>query len=159
MKITIFLKIINIFLSAGYIYIISTTNLIDAWFSVSLIFISISLLVRSICFVQDSKLWFGSFLLFVGIFGIFTYFYNLPFKLTYPIYILIFGFSSFLVFAIFRQNIHLKVFVLCFFEVLLLSIYKFAYLTLLEFCILQTFYLLFVISKLFVRAKINTRSN
>lgn len=134
-------------------------SLRDVWFSVWLILVSFPLLVRSACFVQDSKLWLGSFLLFCGIFNLYCNFYDLPLKTVYPVYIFIFGLASLLVFAIFRQNIHLKVFGICFFEVVLLGIYKFAYITLIEFLFIQIAFLLFVIFKLLVRAKINTRSN
>ena len=122
-------------------------------------FLSIPILIKSAYFVQDSKLWLGSFLMFIAIFNIYVHFYGLSFENIYPVYILIFGLSSFLVFAIFRQNIHLKVFVICIFEVLLLSIYKFAYITIIEFIFIQVLFILFVITNMLVRAKINTRSN
>ena len=159
MKITILTKIFNFVLLSLYIILITLLNLNKVWFSLALILISIPILIKSMYYVLDSKLWFGSFLLLCGVFGVFKTFYGLEFTFIYPIYILIFGLSSFLVFAIFRQNIHLKVFVICFFEVVLLSIYKFAYISLTEFCFIQAAFLIFVLTNMLVRAKINTRSN
>ena len=129
------------------------------WFSLFILFLSITLLIKSAFFVQDSKLWFGSFLLFVAIFNIYIHFYNLRLAIVYPLYILIFGLSSFLVFAVFRQNIHLKVFVICLFEVILLDIYKFDYINMIEFIFIQVAFILFILTNMLVRAKINTRSN
>ncbi len=159
MKITIFLKIFKFFLFILYILCLTNSTLKEIWFSLALLFLSFPTLIKSAFFVQDSKLWIGSFLLFTSIFNMYKHFYGLEFKLIYPIYILIFGISSFLVFAIFRQNIHLKVFVICVFEVILLSIYKFAYINLFEFVFVQICFLFFVLANLLIRAKINTRSN
>ncbi len=159
MKITIFLKIFNLFLICLYAFCLFNIELRQVWFSLFILFLSIPILIKSAYFVQDSKLWLGSFLLFIAIFNIYVHFYGLRFSFVYPVYILIFGLSSFLVFAIFRQNIHLKVFVICVFEVLLLSIFKFAYITTFEFVFIQVIFVLFVITNMLVRAKINTRSN
>lgn len=159
MKITILKKIINSVLLSLYFILICMCDLHNIWFSLALILISIPTMIESGVFKLDSKLWLGSFLIMCGVFGICKTILNLQLQDFYPIYILIFGLSSFLVFAIFRQNIHLKVFVISFCEVLLLSIYKFAYVSLLEFWFVQIALILFVSSNLLVRAKINTRSN
>ena len=129
------------------------------WFSSALVLVSIMLLFRSAIFVQDSKLWLGSFLLLSGVFGVYKQFYGINLFMTYPVYIFIFGLSSLIVFAIFRQNIHLKVFVICSLEVLLLGVYKFAYVNFLEFLFLQIALALFVLTNMAKRANINTRSN
>ncbi len=129
------------------------------WFSSALVLVSIMLLFRSAIFVQDSKLWLGSFSLLSGVFGVYKQFYGINLFMTYPVYIFIFGLSSLIVFAIFRQNIHLKVFVICSLEVLLLGVYKFAYVNFLEFLFLQIALALFVLTNMAKRANINTRSN
>lgn len=159
MKITNLIKTVNCILLISYIIILISFNLYNIWFSMALIFISIPTLIECAFFKLDSKLWFGSFLMFCGVFGVIKTILGLSFSFVYPMYILIVGLSSFLVFAIFRQNIHLKVFVISFFEVLLLGIYKFAYVTLIEFWLLQIAFLLFISSRLLIRAKINTGSN
>ena len=159
MKINIWIKILDCFLFLVYLFLITMTPLKRAWFSIFMIFFSIPLFFKSAFFVQDSKLWAGCFLLLCGTFGVYLNLYDLPLSVYYPIYILIFGLSSFIVFALFRQNIHLKVFVLCFLQVLLLCIYKFAYISLIDFIILQIAFALFVLTRLLIRAKINTRSN
>lgn len=159
MKITIFLKILNFILFIIYCVGLSLFNFKTIWFSFFITLLSIPILIKSAYFVQDSKLWLGTFLLFSGILGFYKTFYNLPLKLIYPMYILIFGLSSFIVFAIFRQNIHLKVFVICLLEVILLGIYKFAYVNLMEFLFIQIALIIFVVTSLLIRAKINTRSN
>ncbi len=159
MKINIFLKILNFVLFLTYCLSLTMFNFKTVWFSLFITLVSIPILIKSAYFVQDSKLWLGTFLLFTGIFGFYKTFYGLSLKLVYPMYILIFGLASFIVFAIFRQNIHLKVFVICLLEVVLLGIYKFAYITLLEFWFIQIALVIFVLTSLLVRAKINTRSN
>ena len=159
MKVTSLTKILNISLCAVYIVLVIMYRLYNIWFSIALTLISIPTLIQSVVYKLDSKLWFGSFLMQCGVFGIVKTTLNLSMADVYPIYILIIGLSSFLVFAIFRQNIQLKVFVISFFEVLLLGIYKFAYVTLMEFWLLQIAVLMFIFTNLLVRAKINTRSN
>ena len=159
LKITITLKMINVLISIIYIILLLIYNLKEVWFSLAISLISVPILIKSIYFNLDSKLWLGSFLLFNGLLGMVKYFFNFSFELIYPIYILTIGLASFSVFTIFRQNIHLKVFVICFFEVLLLDIYKFALITFVEFLLIQIIFVVFVLTNLFVRAKINTRSS
>ncbi len=159
MKINILLQIVDVCVLGLYIVLMFTSAFQKIWFSTSLVFMSVLLLLRSAFFVQDSKLWLGSFLMLCGVFGVYRQFYDMNLFIIYPIYILIFGLASLIVFAIFRQNIHLKVFVLSILEVLLLSIYKFAYVNLWEFVFLQVALVLFVLTNLAKRANINTRSN
>ena len=137
LKITIALKIINVLISVIYIILLLIYNLKEVWFSLAIILISVPTLIKAIYFNLDSKLWLGSFLLLNGILGVVKNEMNLSFSIIYPIYILTIGLASFSVFAIFRQNIHLKVFVICFFEVLLLGIYKFALITFVEFLLIH----------------------
>ncbi len=129
------------------------------WFSTALVLVAVMLLLTSAFFVQDSKLWLGSFFMLAGVFGVYKQFYGFDLFNVYPVYIFIFGLASLIVFAIFRQNIHLKVFVICTLEVLLLGIYKFAYVNLWEFVFLQVALVLFVLTNMAKRANINTRSN
>ena len=129
------------------------------WFSTALVLVAIILLLASAFFVQDSKLWLGSLLMLSGGFGVYKQFYGFNLFNVYPVYIFIFGLASLIVFVIFRQNIHLKVFVICSVEVLLLGIYKFAYVNLWEFIFLQVALVLFVLTNMAKRANINTRSN
>ncbi len=159
MKENILLKIVDVCLLGFYVFLMFTPAFQKIWFSTALVFVAVMLLLRSAFFVQDSKLWLGSFLMICGVFGVYQQFYGINMSIIYPIYIFIFGLASLIVFAIFRQNIHLKVFVICSLEVLLLGIYKFAYVNLWEFVFLQVALLLFVLSNLAKRANINTRSN
>lgn len=159
MKVNILLKIIDVLLIGLYVTLIFFPAFQKIWFSTALVFVAISLLLRSAFFVQDSKLWLGSFFMLCGVFGVYKTFYGINLSIIYPIYILIFGLASFIVFVIFRQNIHLKVFVICSLEVLLLGVYKFAYVSLWEFIFLQVALLLFVSLNMAKRANINTRSN
>lgn len=159
MKATRILRVFDILLLGIYIALMFSPAFQRVWFSSALVLVSIMLLFRSAIFVQDSKLWLGSFSLLSGVFGVYKQFYGINLFMTYPVYIFIFGLSSLIVFAIFRQNIHLKVFVICSLEVLLLGVYKFAYVNFLEFLFLQIALALFVLTNMAKRANINTRSN
>lgn len=159
MKANILLKIVDACVFGLYIALMFVPAFQKIWFSTVLVFISVMLLLRSAFFVQDSKLWLGSFLMLCGVFGVYRQFYGINLFIIYPVYILIFGLASLIVFAIFRQNIHLKVFVISALEVLLLGVYKFAYVNLWEFIFLQVALILFVLTNMAKRANINTRSN
>ena len=159
MKITIYLKYLELALIFLYGVLLFIPNIRTIWFSTFLIMSSIPLFIKSLYFLQDSKLWLASLLLQFGIFGVLCQNFKLTIDMIYPMYVLIFGFSSFLVFVIFRQKIHLKVFVICVLEVVLLGIFKFEYISLVEFLFLQIVFLTYIIFKLLERLIINFRSN
>ena len=159
MKVNILLKIVDGLLIGLYVALMFMPAFQKIWFSTALGLVAITLLLASAFFVQDSKLWLGSLLMLSGVFGVYKQFYGFNLFNVYPVYIFIFGLASLIVFVIFRQNIHLKVFVICSLEVLLLGIYKFAYVNLWEFVFLQVALVLFVLTNMAKRANINTRSN
>ena len=148
MKISIILKILKALFFVVYLFFLLLPNMTNIWFSLLLVFISILILFKAVCFVNDSKLWLGTFLLCVACFDILKVLFQLDFNDVYMIYIFIFGFASLQVFVFFRQNIHLKVFVFCTLEVLLLGISKFAYVTEFEFWYMQIMFLIYIISRL-----------
>ena len=133
MKATIVLKILKVVFCAIYIFLLTLPNMINIWFSLFLVFISILLLAKAFVFMHDSKLWLGIFLLYTGCFNIIKYLANFKFGDIYWVYILTFGVASLHVFVVFRQKIHLKVFVFSAIQVLLLGILKFAYIDEFEF--------------------------
>ena len=159
MKINILIKISRYILLSTYIVCILFTKLYNVWFSLALIFVSIPTLIKSAYYNLDSKLWFGVFFILSGILGIYLQSKNLDIQNFYYLYILLFGVSSLLVFSIFRQNIHLKVFVFSFFEVLLLVIQRLKLLTSFEFWLVQVVIILYIIIDLTKRAEINIGSD
>ena len=159
MKINILIKINRYILLTLYIVLVLFTKLYNVWFSLALIFVSIPTLIKSAYYNLDSKLWFGVFFMLSGILGIYMKSLNVDIQNFYYMYFLMFGMSSFLVFSIFRQNIHLKVFVFSFFEVLLFSIQRLKLLTSFEFCLVQGVIILYIIIDLTKRAEINIGSD
>lgn len=159
MKINILIKINRCILLTLYIVLVLLTKLYSVWFSLALIFISIPTLIKSAYYNLDSKLWFGVFFMLSGIVGIYMKSINIDIQNYYYMYILMIGVSSLLVFSFFRQNIHLKVFVFSFFEVLLLVIQRLKLLTSFEFGLVQGVIILYIIIDLTKRAEINFGSN
>ena len=159
MKINILIKISKYVLLITYIMCLIFTELKCVWFSLALIFIAVPMLVKSAYYNLDSKLWFGVFFMLSGILGIYMKSINSDIQNFYYMYILLFGISSLLVFSIFRQNIHLKVFVFSFFEMLLLVIQRLKLLTSFEFWLVQGAIILYIIIALGKRAEINIGSD
>ena len=159
MKITKITKLTNVILTLIFFVLVFYFNFRPIWFSLSLIFLSISQLLFAIFLKLDSKLYLFSILFFCGAFGIIKYYFSLPLSYYYFVYILILGLASLLVFAFFRQKFHLKVFVICALEVLLLVVYKMDFVTILEFSVLEIAFLLFIIQSISNRVHVNTRSN
>lgn len=94
-------KFINISLSRFY-------------FPCFLIFVGLSLLFKFIIFKNESVLWFSCILfLFSGAIFL-TYFSTLTFKTFWPVYIIIPGFCSFVVGAVFKNYLHLSLAFACF---------------------------------------------
>lgn len=152
-------KIFNAFLLVLYFAIIYCFNLENIWFSLALVFLSVPSLFSLVTQKLDSKLHQFSLLFYCGIFGILQNYYNLPAKDFYFVYIFIFGLASFSIFVFFRQKFHLKIFVICSCEVLLLIMYKIQYVTILEFILLEIAFLLLISQNLAKRIYVNTRSN
>ncbi len=159
MKITRITKLINVILTLLFFILVFYFNLKPIWFSLSLIFLSTSQLFFAIFLKLDSKLYLFSILFLCGVWGIVKFYYAMPLSFYYFVYILILGLSSFLIFAFFRQKFHLKVFVICALEVLLLVVYKMEYVTILEFVLIEIAFLLFIIQNISKRVHVNTRSN
>lgn len=159
LKATQIVKIIDVCLIILYVFLLAFGGQTKIWFSLALILLSVPSFFRAYFFRLDSKVYLGSILLFCGLFGIFTQRYQLDLKVFYPAYIFILGLSSFLVFVFFRQKFHLKVFVICILEVLLLVVYKLLYISLVEFLLLELAFLIFLSTNISTRIFINTRSN
>ena len=159
LKITQTIKLIDCFLIILYTCSITIGKLQNIWFSLALICLSVPCFFRAYFFKIDSRLYLGTLLFFYGIFGVCIIHYNLDLKMYYPIYIMIIGLASFFVFAFFRQKFHLKVFVICLLEVLLLVVYKLLYISLMEFLLLELSIVIFILANVSKRVFINTRSN
>ncbi len=159
LKVTQIIKLTNIILLALYLLLLVFAKLQNIWFSLALIFLSVPCFLRSYFFKIDSRLYVGVLLLLCGIFGVLVNYYNLNLNVYYPTYIMIVGLASFFVFAFFRQKFHLKVFVICLLEVLLLVVYKLLYISLQEFLLIELSLAIFIIANISKRIFINTRSN
>ena len=127
------------------------------WFSLALVFISLPLFFRSLFFHSDSSLYSSSLLLWCGIAGIFKNVYMVDMALFYPIYIFAPAFASFIVFVVFRQKIHFKLFALIFLEVIILISYKLNYIPSQIFLLINICYLTALGLWFIVRLSINTR--
>lgn len=129
----------------------------DVWFSLALVFLSLPVFVRSIYFKSDSSLWVSSLLIWCGISGIFKNAFLIDMSLFYPAYIFSLSFASFVVFLFFRQKIHLKLFALILFEVIILVSYKLNYIPSVVFLFANISYCTIIAVWFVVRLLINTR--
>lgn len=143
---------------ALYFIVIFVFELTDNWFSISLIFIGLYQLYLAIKYKRDSSTWFGSLLLYYGVFGIVMPVYYSVYNLTTALYIFGISFASAITYLFFRQNIHAKVVAIFTIQMLLLVVFECNYLMLTEFILLQILYTAYVVSNLIQRIKINTRS-
>ena len=135
MKRTIILKGLEVCLAITYACCMLYFG--EFWYSFFLIFLSIPLAFKAAIFRHDSKLFGAVFLALCGGLGIYLKVISADWIMYIISYIFSAGIAAFTVFTFFRQNIHLKVFAICIFEVLLLSIFKFAYIKLVDFLIIQ----------------------
>ena len=101
----------------------------NIWFSISLFLIGAYAILYSAVYKLDSELYFGSLTMSFSVVLTLKKIYEIPFFKFYPIYILCFCLASLSVFVAFRQNIHLKMFAILFFEVIILTSYKLNYIT------------------------------
>ena len=140
----------------GYFFLVNKP--IECWFSLVCVILSFNLFIRSYFFGLDSSLYIASFLLFTGVSSYFQNFFMIPFYLFYPWYVLSFAYASFMVFSIFQQKIHLKLFALIGVEVIILFIFKLGFLPNTFFYAINITYISFLLY-LFCRAfKKNSRS-
>lgn len=162
MKRTIILRYFNIItflcylVTLAYFFIIGKP--LEIWFSVGVIILGFNSLLKSWFFQLDSSLYIGSMLIFIGIASLIQNFFMIDLSLFYPWYIFSLAFASLMVFSIFRQKIHFKLFVIVCLEVIILLIYKLRLLPKVLFYVINTLYLIFILFLLIRSIRKNTRS-
>lgn len=162
LKKTIILRYFFIFSVIGYLgvmaYFFIIGNPIEEWFSLAILILGFNSLLKSWFWELDSSLFIGSMLIFIGVASLIQNFFMFDIENFYPWYIFSLSFASIMVFSIFRQKTHLKLFVISCLEVIILFIYKARLLPNILFYVINTLYLLFILT-LFIRSyKKNTRS-
>jgi len=98
--------VINFLLCAFFI-LLSTLYFkrYDVWFYIFSTFVGLYLLSKSYLYKIDSSCYFGSLLLFIGIFGVFIKIYSLDFDKVY--FLIATALASIFVFLFFKQTFHL----------------------------------------------------
>lgn len=162
MKRTIILRYFNIFSFLCYFSILAYFFIIgkpiEEWFSIGVLILGFNSLLKSWFFELDSSLFIGSMLIFIGVASFIQNFFLFNLSEFYPWYIFSLAFASLMVFSIFRQKIHFKLFVIVCLEVIILFIYKLGWLPKIFFYVINTLYLLFIVMLFIISIRKNTRS-
>ena len=154
-KYLLFLTIIEI---VAYIcLLIFKVDLKPIWFSLLLLLIGIYSLFYAYFFRLDSEAYYGFLLIFISVVSTISFYKQFSFGLIYPAYILCFALSHFLVFVLFRQKIHLKLFAILFLICILIAGYKLNYLKLYSVLILVIAILALTVISAVFRLKKNLR--
>ena len=130
---------------------------LETWFSLAVVVLGLNCLLKSCFFNLDASLYLGSLLIFIGVASFLQTLFLFSIDIFYPWYIFSLAFASLMVFSLFRQKIHLKLFGIITLEVLILFMYKYALLSKVVFYVINIMYLSLV-ALLFIRTfKKNTR--
>lgn len=138
---------------------INNVNLREYWFSISCIFIGLYSLLYCAMYKLDSSLYYGTYVVWLGIFSFTQNLYSFSFAYFYPMYFLCFAFASLAVFALFRQKIHFKLFAFFALECILLIVYKIKILNIYWLVAINGIYLLLISLNMFFRIKHNLKEN
>ena len=135
-----------IFVILCFLYVVAITvgllfyrPLIDLWFSLFLSVIGSYMIAKGLFFRCDSSYLFGLSLYSSFIAGITTYYTNTRF--VFSMYFLLYSVSFFILYIIFRQNIHLKSFAIIAVQMILLFLKEISFINDTLFWILLTVYL------------------
>ena len=162
LKKTIILRYFAIFSVMGYLgvmtYFFIIGKPIEEWFSLAILILGFNSLLKSWFWELDSSLFIGSMLIFIGVASLIQNFFMFDIENFYPWYIFSLSFASIMVFSIFRQKIHFKLFVIVCLEVIILFIYKLGWLPKIFFYVINTLYLLFIVMLFIISIRKNTRS-
>lgn len=127
------------------------------WFAIAVLFIGLYSLFYYLMYGLDSSLYYGTLITLCGVVNLTQNLLEIKALLFYPIYILCFAFASFAVFAIFRQNIHFKLFAILLIEGILLISYKMNYLNIWQIVFVNGIYLLILLIRSIFRVRKNLR--
>lgn len=162
MKRTIILRYFSIFSILCYVAVLAYSfivgNFLEEWFSLAVLLLGFNSLLKSWFFELDSSLYIGSVFIFIGVSFLIQNFFLFSLSEFYPWYIFSLAFGSLMVFSIFRQKIHFKLFVIVCLEVIILFIYKLGWLPKVLFYVINTLYLLFILMLFIISIRKNTRS-
>lgn len=128
------------------------------WFSNVLILIGIYALVYATMFQLDSSLYLGALLFSLGLTSGVRFVGDYTFNHLYSTYLFCFAFADLAVFALFRQNIHFKLFAILFIQAILLVSYKTRALNVYALIAINVALAMVVIISLIYRVRKNLRS-
>lgn len=157
-KPTRILKIVEATLFVLLVVLTIFFKLENYWFTISLFYISLILIGRFLIFKSESNIYYALFLLIFSIsIAVINYF---NFDNFYIFVSILFSLccASVSVYLFFRQSFHIKLVAIYFLEVLLLVIYRLGYIKLLDFTLVQSIYISFVLYAVMKRVKVNLRS-
>ncbi|MEG1752229.1 MAG: hypothetical protein RR140_03875 [Clostridia bacterium] len=159
---SIFIKILSVCLALTYFYIIAVNNILNLqtktfWFWLALFFCGIPLLLKAVFFMADASLLSGSILCLTGICGVVTNLLTLSVFQTLPWLALCFATAHLIVFFVFRQNIHVKIFAIIACLVLILFMKEIFGIGLVAFWCLICFYLVIILTLSVISIYKNTR--
>lgn len=150
------LLLLILFISSFFVKL-NSIQLKSLWFGIAILFIGIYTLIYYLMYGLDSSLYYGTLTMLCGVTNLLQNILAINLFLFYPVYILCFAFASFAVFAIFRQNIHFKLFAILLIEAILLISYKMNYLNLWQIVIVNGIYLLILLIRSIFRVRKNLR--
>lgn len=93
------------------------------WFSFALIALALMIFPRYIFYGIDTNLWVGLLLILFGAFGILADFYKLNLIFNFVGYLTCIAISSLIIFLLFRQIFHFKIFTFSLLSVIILVVY------------------------------------
>ena len=159
-KILLFFAILFtiLFLSSMFI-IFGEIKLREYWFSISCFFIGLYSLLYCSMYKLDSSFYYGALIINIAFCSFLQYYLKYNFNMFYPFYIFCFALASFAVFVLFRQKIHFKLFAILSIECILLIVYKFKYLDIVQMLLINIFYLVLIALNITFRIKRNLKEN
>ena len=149
----VILYIISFFIN---IYVII---LKEYWFSIACFFVGLYSFLYALMFKLDSSVYYCVLTICIAVISFCQYYFNYDIKFYYPFYLLSFALPSFAVFALFRQKIHFKIFAFFIVECILLIVYKFKYLDIVQMLLINIFYLVLIALNITFRIKRNLKEN
>lgn len=164
MKRTIFLRMFTVFLALIYMLLILCSIFVSTlppfykyWFSISMLFLGMSLFMRYICYRIDSNLYSGVLLSFFGIVGIVNFYFKFDLIMVAAGYLFAFAVSSFSVFIKFRQTFHIKVFAFLVLCDIVLIVYYYGFMSLYLFAFLLSVIFIVILWTVVENIKSKTR--
>lgn len=125
LNIALALLFVTFMLLQNFLNVIKGVSIGQFWFPCILLLLGISLFLKSIIFNSDSTFWFALTVSFVFAFVVFAFFFDIPYKQYWPVFIEIPALASFIVGLAYKQwfQIKIAIFLTCvFFPVILFTL-------------------------------------